>query len=138
RLGDPEAQVVLPLLKTDLVDILEAVCTGTVKDLKLEIDDRAATCVVVASGGYPGGYGKGYPISGIEAAEALGEVVVFHAGTAQKDGAAVTQGGRVLGVTAVGEDIRSSIDLAYRAVEKISFEKMYFRKDIGHRALARL
>ena len=138
RFGDPEAQVVLPLLKTDLVDILLATCNGTLKDVDVELDPRAATCVVISSGGYPQSYQTGYPISGLEAAEALEGVVVFHAGTAAKDGQIVTNGGRVLGVTAVGDDIKAAIDLAYQAVDKISFEAHYCRRDIGHRALARL
>ena len=138
QFGAPEAQAVLPLLKTDLVDILTAVCEGTVKDLTLEVDNRAATTVVIASGGYPETYDTGFPITGLDEAEALGDVVVFHAGTGQENGHLVTAGGRVLAVTAVADDIRSSIDHAYGAVEKISFQDRYFRKDIGHRVLARL
>lgn len=138
RLGDPETQVVLPLLKTDLVDIVTAVCNGTVADLNLELDDRAATCVVMSSGGYPEDHETGFPITGIDDAEAMGDVIVFHAGTAEKDGQLTTAGGRVIGITAIGEDIKSSIDRAYEAVGKISFDKHYFRRDIGHRVLARL
>ncbi len=138
RLGDPEAQVVLPLLKTDLVDLLTGVCEGNLKDVSVEIDNRAATCVVIASGGYPGDYKKGYPISGINRAEAPDDVVLFHAGTAGNDGRFVTNGGRILGVTALGNNIPASIQRAYQAVEKIEFKDMYCRKDIGHRALARL
>lgn len=138
RLGDPEAQVVLPLLKTDLFDIIEAVCNGTVADLDIELDDRAATCVVMSSGGYPVDHDTGFPISGIEDAESEDGIIVFHAGTAEKDGQFITNGGRVLAVTAIGDDIKNSIDRAYEAVGKISFDKHYFRRDIGHRALARL
>lgn len=138
RLGDPEAQVVLPLLKTDLVDIMEAVSEGTLKDLEIELDDRAAACVVLASGGYPGAYQTGFAISGLEEAESRDDVLVFHAGTARRGGSTVTDGGRVLGVTAVGEDIRASVNLAYEAIGEIQFENAYFRKDIGHRALERL
>ena len=137
RLGDPEAQVVLPLLKTDLVDIVTAVCAGSVADLAIECDDRAATCVVMASGGYPEAYTTGFPISGIDRAEALGDVVVFHAGTAYRDRQLVTNGGRVIGVTAIGDSIQSSIAQAYKAVGKIAFDNAYFRRDIGHRALNR-
>ena len=137
RLGDPEAQVVLPLLKTDLVDIVTAVCAGSVADLAIECDDRAATCVVMASGGYPEAYTTGFPISGIDRAEALGDVVVFHAGTAYRDRQLVTNGGRVIGVTAIGDSIQSSIAHAYKAVGKIAFDNAYFRRDIGHRALNR-
>lgn len=137
RMGDPEAQVVLPLLKTDLVDIISAVCDGSVADLAIESDDRAATCVVMASGGYPEAYATGFPISGIDRAEALGDVAVFHAGTASRDRQLVTNGGRVIGVTAIGDTIQSSVDRAYEAVGKIVFDNAYFRRDIGHRALKR-
>lgn len=135
RMGDPETQVVLPLIKTDLVDIIEAVCNGSVADLDVELDNRAATCVVMASGGYPEAYDTGFPISGIDRAEAPGDVIVFHAGTGREDGQLVTNGGRVIGVTAMGDTIKSSIDRAYEAVSKIDFDKAYFRRDIGHRAL---
>ncbi len=135
RMGDPETQVVLPLIKTDFVDIIEAVCNGSVADLDIELDDRAATCVVMASGGYPEAYDTGFPISGIDRAEAPGDVIVFHAGTAREDGQLVTNGGRVIGVTAIGDTIKSSIDRAYEAVGKIDFDNAYFRRDIGHRAL---
>ena len=135
RMGDPETQVVLPLIKTDLVDIIEAVCNGSVADLDIELDDRAATCVVMASGGYPEAYDTGSPISGIDRAEASGGVMVFHAGTGRKDDQLVTNGGRVIGVTAIGDTIKSSIDRAYEAVGKIDFDKAYFRRDIGYRAL---
>lgn len=135
RMGDPETQVVLPLIKTDLVDIIAAVCNGSVADLDIELDNRAATCVVMASGGYPEAYDIGVPIFGIDRAEAPGDVIVFHAGTGHKDGQLVTNGGRVIGVTAIGDTIRSSIDRAYEAVDKIDFDKAYFRRDIGHRAL---
>ena len=135
RMGDPETQVVLPLIKTDLVDIIEAVCNGSVADLDIELDDRAATCVVMSSGGYPEAYETGFPISGIDRAEASGDVIVFHAGTGRKDGQLVTNGGRVLGVTAIGDTIKSSINRAYEAVDKIDFDSAYFRRDIGHRVL---
>lgn len=137
RLGDPEAQVVLPLLKTDLVDVMEAVCEGTLKNMEIELDDRAATCVVLASGGYPGAYETGAAISGLDEPNAGEDVLVFHAGTARQGETTVTDGGRVLGVTAVGENIRASVDRAYEAIGKIQFENAYFRRDIGHRALAR-
>lgn len=135
RMGDPETQVVLPLIKTDLVDIIAAVCNGSVADLDIELDNRAATCVVMASGGYPEAYDTGFPISGIDRAEASGDVIVFHAGTGREDDQLVTNGGRVIGVTAIGDTIKSSIDRAYEAVGKIDFDKTYFRRDIGHRAL---
>ena len=135
RMGDPETQVVLPLIKTDFVDIIVAVCNGSVADLDIELDNRAATCVVMASGGYPEAYDTGFPISGIDRAEASGDVIVFHAGTGREDDQLVTNGGRVIGVTAIGDTIKSSIDRAYEAVGKIDFDKAYFRRDIGHRAL---
>ena len=135
RMGDPETQVVLPLIKTDFVDIIAAVCNGSVADLDIELDNRAATCVVMASGGYPEAYDTGFPISGIDRAEASGDVIVFHAGTGRNDGQLVTNGGRVIGVTAIGDSIRSSIDRAYEAVGKIDFDNAYFRRDIGHRVL---
>ena len=135
RMGDPETQVVLPLIKTDFVDIIEAVCNGSVAGLDIELDNRAATCVVMASGGYPEAYDTGFPISGIDRAEASGDVIVFHAGTGRKDGQLVTNGGRVIGVTAIGDTIKSSIDRTYEAVGKIDFDNAYFRRDIGHRAL---
>lgn len=135
RMGDPETQVVLPLIKTDFVDIIEAVCNGSVADLDIELDNRAATCVVMASGGYPEHYDTGFPISGVDLAEAPGNVMVFHAGTGREDGQLVTNGGRVLGVTAMGDTIKSSIARTYEAVGKIDFDRAYFRRDIGHRAL---
>ena len=135
RMGDPETQVVLPLIKTDLIDIIEAVCNGSVADLDIEQDNRAATCVVMASGGYPEAFDTGFPISGIDLAEASGDVIVFHAGTGRNDGQLVTNGGRVIGVTAIGDTIKSSIDRAYEAVGKIDFDNAYFRRDIGHRVL---
>ena len=138
RLGDPEAQVVLPLLKTDLVDIIEAVFEGTLEDLKIELDNRAATCVVLASGGYPGEYETGFEISGLDEAEALDDVLVFHAGTSRDEGATVTNGGRVLGVTAIGQNIQASVNRAYEAIEKVQFDNVYYRRDIGYRTLERL
>ena len=138
RFGDPESQVVLPLLKTDLVALMMAVAEGRLGEMKLQESDDAAVCVVMASGGYPGSYEKGKRITGLEAARDMDDVVVFHAGTAERDGAIVTDGGRVLGVTAVGADIGCAIDRAYEAVGKIHFEGAYYRKDIGAKALARL
>ncbi|MGA1196923.1 MAG: phosphoribosylamine--glycine ligase [Candidatus Latescibacterota bacterium] len=137
RMGDPETQAVLSLMKTDLMDVVTAVCNGTVADLDIELDTRAATTVVMASGGYPVAHKVGFPISGIEDAEALNDVTVFHAGTNIKDGQLVTDGGRVLAINAVGNDIKASIDKAYEAVSKISFKDHYYRRDIGHRAIAK-
>jgi len=98
--------------------------------------DRKCVCVVVASGGYPDAYEKGKPITGLDEAARMDDVMVFHAGTAQKDGQVITNGGRVLGVTALGADFRSTVDRAYDAVGKIHFEKMQYRRDIAHRVLA--
>ena len=134
RFGDPETQVVLPLLDSDLVAIMCACADGTLADVPIRWKDGAAVCVVLASGGYPGHYEKGQEIHGLADAEAMG-ALVFHAGTAIKDGKLVTNGGRVLGVVGRGTDISSAVDAAYAAAAKISFKDAYYRKDIAHRAL---
>ena len=131
RFGDPETQVVLPRLKTDLVEIMEAVIDERLSDLDIEWEDNAAVCVVMVSGGYPVSYKKGYEISGIKDAEDLGDIVVFHAGTKADNGKIVTNGGRVLGVTAIGNDLDSAIKHAYEGVSKISFKDEFHRNDIG-------
>lgn len=131
RFGDPETQVVLPRLKTDLVEIMEAVIDERLSDVDIEWEDNAAVCVVMASGGYPVSYKKGYEISGIKDAEDLGDIVVFHAGTKADNGKIVTNGGRVLGVTAIGNDLDSAIKHAYEGVSKISFKDEFHRNDIG-------
>jgi len=136
RFGDPETQVVLPLLDSDLVAIMCACADGTLADVPIRWKDDAAVCVVLASGGYPGHYEKGQEIHGLADAEAMG-ALVFHAGTAMKDGKLVTNGGRVLGVVGRGADISSAVDAAYAAATKISFKDAYYRKDIAHRALER-
>ena len=136
RFGDPETQVVLPLLDSDLVAIMCACADGTLADVTIRWKDGAAVCVVLASGGYPGHYEKGQEIHGLADAEAMG-ALVFHAGTAMKDGKLVTNGGRVLGVVGRGADISSAVDAAYAAAAKISFKDAYYRKDIAHRALER-
>ena len=136
RFGDPETQVVLPLLDSDLVAIMCACADGTLADVPIRWKDGAAVCVVLASGGYPGHYEKGQEIHGLADAEAMG-ALVFHAGTAMKDGKLVTNGGRVLGVVGRGADISSAVDAAYAATTKISFKDAYYRKDIAHRALER-
>ena len=133
RFGDPETQAFLPLLKTDLVDAMEAVIDGRLDEVPLEWRSETAVCVVMASGGYPGGYAKGKPIRGIEAAEE--GAMVFHAGTQRDGGQLVTAGGRVLGVTALGADVGAARDKAYAAVQKISFEGAHYRRDIAARAL---
>ena len=131
RFGDPETQVVLPRLKTDLLTIFEAIIDEKLSEISVEWADNAAVCVVLASGGYPKSYQKGYEISGIDDAEALGNIIVFHAGTSCRDGKYFTNGGRVLGVTAIGKDLDEAINRAYEGVGKISFKDMHFRKDIG-------
>lgn len=136
RFGDPETQAILVRLESDLFDALCAVADGRLAEVKLEWSPKPAVCVVLASGGYPGHYEKGKPISGIDAAEATG-AVVFHAGTKLADGRIVTNGGRVLGVTALGDGIADAVKNAYAAVEKISWQEMEYRKDIAHRALER-
>lgn len=136
RFGDPETQVVLPLLDGDLVQIMHACAGGTLADVPIRWKDGAAVCVVLAAGGYPASYEKGNEIYGIGNAEKLG-ALVFHAGTAKKNGKIVTNGGRVLGVVGMGKDIASAIQSAYDAVDQISFKGEYHRKDIAHRALNR-
>ena len=133
RFGDPETQVVLPRLKTDLVDILLAVKGGCLSDLEIEWRDGAAACVVMASGGYPGAYPKGLPISGLKSNGQLptGEAIVYHAGTSRKDGEFITSGGRVLGVTALGSTLDEALQKAYQGVAQIHFDGAHFRHDIG-------
>ena len=137
RFGDPETQVILPLLKGDLVKIMQACVDGTLDTAAVDWEDGAAVCVVMASGGYPKSYKKGYAIDGLKKAESLG-TFVFHAGTAKKDGKVVTSGGRVLGVTARGGGIKEATEKAYKGVEAIRFTDEFHRKDIAHRALERL
>lgn len=131
RFGDPETQVVLPRLDSDLLEIFEAVCDERLADIDIKWKENAAVCVVMASGGYPLEYKKGYEISGIDAAEKLKDVVVFHAGTKMENGKFYTAGGRVLGVTAVEKELGGAIKKAYEAVEKISFSGAHYRRDIG-------
>ena len=138
RFGDPETQVVLPLLESDLAEIMVACAKGTLTPDMVEWSDKAAVCVVMASGGYPASYKKGLPITGLKAANAMDGVVVFHAGTREEDGKILTNGGRVLGVTAVAGDIPSAQQKAYDAVDKIHFDGAHFRQDIAWRALRRL
>lgn len=135
RFGDPEAQPVLMLLETDLVDIIEAILDRRLDEIEIKWKDEAAVCVVLASGGYPGSYEKGKVIRGLESPD--GKVVVFHAGTAAQEEDIVTAGGRVLGVTASGQDIPSAIKRAYAAVDKIHFDGMHYRHDVGRKALER-
>lgn len=134
RFGDPETQVVLPLLKSDLFEIMMAVAEGRLDEIDVNWYNSKAVCVVMASGGYPGSYKKGKIITGLDDAENAG-LMVFHAGTAIRDGYIVTSGGRVLGVTALGDDYKACIDKAYLGVDKIHFDDAHFRHDIGARLL---
>jgi phosphoribosylamine--glycine ligase len=133
RFGDPETQSLMLRLKSDLVDLLEAAIDGRLDQMQVEWDARAAVCVVMASGGYPGSYEKGKEITGLDEAGALPDVVVFHAGTALRDDRVVTSGGRVLGVCALGADLLEARERAYAAVGKIHFEGARWRTDIGAR-----
>ena len=137
RFGDPEAQPLLMRLKDDIVPIIGAIIDGRLDQCQLEIDDRAAVCLVMASGGYPGKYKKNIPIKGIEAANRMKDVVVFHAGTAIKGKQVLAIGGRVLGVTALGDTIEQAIKKAYQAAGKIQWPKVHYRTDIGQKALRR-
>ena len=131
RFGDPEAQVVLPRMKNDIVDVFEACIDGTLDQIDLQFEDNAAVCVVLASGGYPVSYEKGFPIEGLENLKGRDGVYVFHAGTRKENGRFVTNGGRVLGVTATGPDLKAARANAYEAVKQVTFEKAYCRSDIG-------
>ena len=135
RFGDPETQVVLPLLASDLVDVMLACAQGRLGEIEVKWSDAATVCVVMASGGYPESYKQGLPITGLEAAGALPDTIVFHAGTKEVDGEIVTAGGRVLGITAIGKDIRAAKDKAYAAVEYVKFTDAHYRHDIAWRAL---
>ncbi len=137
RFGDPETQPVLMRLKSDLLEVMLAVCDGRLDQIELEWDERPAVCVVMASGGYPGKYVNGKPIGGLVDAGKLKDVYVFHAGTAQKDNQIVTNGGRVLGVTAIGDTVAQAKENAYEAVRLIEFEGAYYRKDIADKAINR-
>ncbi len=134
RFGDPETQVVLPLLENDLVDIMLACIEENLDTQKIEWSSDSAVCIVLASGGYPQNYKKGFEIDGINKAKALGNLI-FHAGTAKAGNKIVTNGGRVLGVVARADNIKSAVDKAYKGVEVIHFDNMHFRKDIAYRAL---
>ena len=134
RFGDPETQVVLPRLKTDIVDIFEAIDNETLSDLDVEWSDDACACVIMASGGYPKSYPKGIEITGLSNGQ-LDGVTVYHAGTKLQDNKLVTSGGRVLGVTALGDTLEDALKKSYDAVEKIHFEGAHYRRDIGKRAL---
>ena len=135
RFGDPETQAILARLDSDLLDAIEACVEGRLSDTELRWKPGASACVIASSAGYPGSYPIGLPITGLHAAAESPAVQIFHSGTATAEGAVVTAGGRVLGVTASGPTLEEALTLAYSAMERISFEGMYYRKDIGHRAL---
>ena len=137
RFGDPEAQVVLPLLETDLIEIMEAVIEGSLDQIDIKWKNQKALCVVMASGGYPVEYEKGKEITGIKTAESAEDIIVFQAGTKLKDDKLLTAGGRVLAVTALGDSFQEVIDKAYAGVEKINFEDFHIRNDIGQKALVK-
>lgn len=131
RFGDPETQVVLPRLKTDLVDICNAVIDGTLSDLDIEWYNTATACVVMASGGYPESYRKGIEIKGLDYNGQVDGAIVYHAGTKLENGRLYTNGGRVLGITAMGDTLQEALDKAYTAAKKIHFDGMHYRTDIG-------
>ncbi|MBW1696967.1 MAG: phosphoribosylamine--glycine ligase [Deltaproteobacteria bacterium] len=138
RFGDPEAQPLLMRMKNDIIPVMKAVLEGRLDKCRMEIDQRASVCVVMASGGYPGSYKKGLPIAGLDRVRRMKDVMVFHAGTDFKNKTIVTGGGRVLGVTALGDSIEKAIAQAYRAVSKITWQDVHYRKDIGNKALKRM
>ena len=137
RFGDPEAQPLLMRMKSDIVPVLQACARGELQQDSIDWYDKAAVCVVMASGGYPGAFEKGLPIAGLERAAMLDDLVVFHAGTKLKEGQIVNNGGRVLGVTGLGNSVREAIDKAYEGVAAIDWQDVHYRKDIGARALNR-
>ena len=137
RFGDPEAQPLLMRMKSDIVPVLQACARGELQQDSIDWHDMSAVCVVMASGGYPAHFAKGFAIKGLNAAAQMEDLMVFHAGTALKEGKIVNNGGRVLGVTGLGNTVKSAIDKAYAGVDKISWDGVHFRKDIGARALNR-
>jgi len=134
RFGDPEAQVLLVRLRSDLLDLLERATSGRLAGVSIDWDPRAAVCIVLAAEGYPGTVERGRPITGVDAVR---NALVFHAGTRRNEGTLVTDGGRVLGVTALGDTIGAAVEAAYGAAACIHWPGMHYRRDIGHRALAR-
>ncbi|MGD9019608.1 MAG: phosphoribosylamine--glycine ligase [Desulfuromonadales bacterium] len=137
RFGDPEAQPLLMRMKSDIVPVLQACARGNLDQDHIEWHDKAAVCVVMASGGYPAAYDKGFEISGLDAVLAMDDVYVFHAGTSLRDSKIVNAGGRVLGVTGLGTTVAEAIECAYSAVDRIDWQGVHFRKDIGRKALNR-
>jgi len=135
RMGDPEAQVILPRLESDFASLCEAVCRGRLSEYRASWSSSAAVCVILASGGYPGPYQKGKAISGLEMAEDDERITVFHSGTRREGNNLVTDGGRVLGVTALAGKLSEAVIAAYEGVNKIHFDGMHYRRDIGAKGL---
>lgn len=135
RFGDPETQVVLPLLESDLVNVFEAVIDEKLDEMEIKWKNKSAACIILASGGYPKKYETGKEISGLNKMGQLENVMVFHAGTKSENEKLLTSGGRVLGITAIADDLKSAVDNAYNSVNSVIFEKMHYRKDIGQKAL---
>jgi phosphoribosylamine--glycine ligase len=138
RFGDPETQVIMPRMRSDIVPILEQVAAGQLKETKIDWAKEPAVCIVVAAKGYPDTPETGKPVKGLETLAGENDVVVYHAATANRDGQVMTVGGRVLGVTALAANLDAAVARAYEAVGRITFDGMFYRKDIGQRALARL
>jgi len=137
RFGDPECQPLLMRMKSDIVPVLLAVADGDISNVDIEWHDKAAVCVVLAAQGYPGDYRKGDEIAGLDKVAKLDDLFVFHAGTAMRDDKCVTNGGRVLGVTALGDTVKTAIERAYEGVSAISWNGVQYRKDIGKKAIGR-
>jgi phosphoribosylamine--glycine ligase len=135
RFGDPETQPIVTLMKSDLFPVLFNAATGNLKEEKIEWKEGASLCVIMASSGYPGEYKKGYEIKGLEEVKEGDDLVIFHAGTEFKNGKFYTSGGRVLGVTGVGKDLKEAFEKTYSAVKKITWEGVHYRKDIGRKGL---
>jgi len=136
RFGDPETQAILPRIQTDIVPIILATIDGTLAQVKYKLKNQSCVCVVLASGGYPGNYEKGKIIGGLDKISDSQNIMVFHAGTKKSNsGNIVTNGGRVLGISALGKNIKESIGNAYNAISFVNFENIYYRKDIGEKAL---
>jgi phosphoribosylamine--glycine ligase len=127
-MGDPETEVVLPRLKNDLVEIFKAISEERLNEIELEVDERAATTVVLVSGGYPESYNKGLKITGMES---ISDSIVFHAGAKNENGEILTSGGRVMAITSYGNSHQEALKKSYQNIEKVDFDKMYYRKDIG-------
>ena len=134
RFGDPEAQVVLPRMENDIIDVIDACIDGKLDGMDLKFSDQAAVCVVLASKGYPVSYEKGFPITGLERFNGKNDYFCFHAGTREQEGQVVTSGGRVLGITALGDNIHEARKKAYEATEWVKFDNKYMRSDIASSA----